>query len=144
MNEKKDFVHFDYCFVCSKENTFNILISSKPTKVHDEQCLLSSHFSMIYNSDKIQLTTEHFIRISSHKMSTSSSSFCCISCLDALWCFASMLFLLYHDIPFAAKHAKDILRSKVHKSFCYGLFTYEFLYFLPWFVVDICRKWARL
>jgi hypothetical protein len=33
--------HFDYCVVCFKENTLNILISIKPTKVHDEQCLCS-------------------------------------------------------------------------------------------------------
>jgi hypothetical protein len=32
MNEKTDFVNFDYCFVCSKEKTFNILISSKTPK----------------------------------------------------------------------------------------------------------------
>jgi hypothetical protein len=42
-----EFVKFDYCFVCSKENTFNILIFIKPTKVHDKQCLSTAHSSMI-------------------------------------------------------------------------------------------------
>jgi hypothetical protein len=125
MNEITDFVHFEYCFVCSKENTFNVLISSKPTKVHNEQCLLSSHLSMIYNSGKTQLTTEHFIRISSHQMSTSSSSF---AAFLAWTPFDALHFNAFLVISFAAKHAKDILRSKVHESFCFGLFTYGFLY----------------
>jgi hypothetical protein len=44
-----------------------------PTKVHDEQFLMSAHLQMIYNSGKTQLTIEKFIRISGHQMSTSSS-----------------------------------------------------------------------
>jgi hypothetical protein len=52
----------------------NIVISSMPTKVHDEQCLSSAHSLISYNSGKHQLTIEKFIRISSHQMSTSSSS----------------------------------------------------------------------
>jgi hypothetical protein len=72
--KKTDFVQFDYCFVCSKENTFNIFIFSKPTKVHDEQSLSSAHSYMkyMYNSGKIQITIEKFKRISGHQMSTSS------------------------------------------------------------------------
>jgi hypothetical protein len=57
-----------------EKETFNILISSMPTKVHDEQYLLSAHSYMIYNSGKDQLTIEQFIRISGHQMSTSSYS----------------------------------------------------------------------
>jgi hypothetical protein len=70
------FVHFDYCFVCSKEKKINILISSKPTKVRDELCLSSAHSSMIcmYNSGSIQLTIGKLIRISSHHMPPKSSS----------------------------------------------------------------------
>jgi hypothetical protein len=51
-------------------------IFSKPTKVHNEQCLSSAHLSMIYmfNYGKIQLTIEKFKRISGHQMTTSSSS----------------------------------------------------------------------
>jgi hypothetical protein len=51
-----------------KEITSNILISSMPTNVHNEQCLSSVH------SSKNQLTIEKFIRIFCHHMSTSSSS----------------------------------------------------------------------
>jgi hypothetical protein len=73
---KKNFVNFDYCFVCSKENTFNILTSSKPTKVYEEHYLSSALSFMIYmyNSGKVQLIIEKFIRISGHQMSTRSSS----------------------------------------------------------------------
>jgi hypothetical protein len=72
----KQSVQYNYCFVCSKENTFNNFIFSKPNKVHNEQCLTSAHSSMIYmyNSGKIQLTIEKFKRISGNQMSTSSSS----------------------------------------------------------------------
>jgi hypothetical protein len=43
---------------------------------------------------------------------------CRISSLDALWCFASMLFLLYHNIQGAAKQLNDILKNKVDEIFC--------------------------
>jgi hypothetical protein len=44
----------------------NILISSMPTKVHDEQCFSSAHSKIVYNSGKNLLTIEKFIRISGH------------------------------------------------------------------------------
>jgi hypothetical protein len=94
---KTDFVQFDYCSVCFKENTCNIFIFSKPTKVHDEQYV--SRHDILHNSGKIQLTIEKFKRISCHQMSTSSSSLVgrhLMLCINA--------FLVLHDIPFGAKH----------------------------------------
>jgi hypothetical protein len=78
----------------------------------------SIHASMIYNSGKFHFTIEKKIWSSDVYLFIVTY---CISCLDVLWCLASMLFLLYHDIPFAAKHVTDILENKFDESFLFWL-----------------------
>jgi hypothetical protein len=119
--------------------TWNIIYNLKlKTIMEKSKVVLTLTFSpTIYKWYTIlvqNVNIERFIKISGHQMSTSSSSIIAFLAWTTFDALHQCLISCYTICP-----DTDILKNKVDESFCFGLCTHG--YFLPWLVVDICRKW---